>query len=130
MSPQYLDAVRRTDQLLGRLVATIESRRRLARHIVLVVTADHGGKGVNHRDATKAYNYRVPFLVWGPGVRAGADLYDLNPDYAPPGRRRTHYSDEEQPVRNGAVANLATDLLGLGRVRGSEHDAAQDLDVR
>jgi predicted AlkP superfamily pyrophosphatase or phosphodiesterase len=130
MSPEYLDAVRATDRLLGRIVAKIEADPDLARHVVLMVTADHGGEGVNHRDATKAYNYRVPFLVWGRGVKAGANLYRLNPDYAFPGPRRTHYSDDRQPVRNGDVANLTTDLLGLGRVRGSEHNAAQDLDVR
>jgi hypothetical protein len=32
-------------------------------------------------------------------------------------------------VRNGDVANLATDLLGLGPVPGSELDAEQDLTV-
>ena len=34
-----------------------------------------------------------------------------------------------QPVRNGAVANLALDLLDLPAVPGSEHDADLDLDV-
>ncbi|MCW2774890.1 MAG: type phosphodiesterase/nucleotide pyrophosphatase, partial [Nocardioides sp.] len=33
-----------------------------------------------------------------------------------------------QPVRNGDVANLSTDLLGLAKVPGSELDAQQDLD--
>ncbi|MBK5250040.1 MAG: hypothetical protein JJE50_11545 [Actinomycetales bacterium] len=71
----------------------------------------------------------MPFIVWGSGVKAGADLYDLNPDYASPGKKRTSYADDEQPVRNGDVANLATDLLGLEAVPDSEHDAAQHLDV-
>jgi hypothetical protein len=65
-------------------------------------------------------------VVWGPGVTAD-DLYDLNPDYADPGRKRTTYAGA-QPVRNGDVANLATDLLGLTKVPGSELDAGQDLD--
>jgi hypothetical protein len=68
--------------------------------------------------------------VWGAGVANGAGLYRLNPDYADPGRRRTRYGAARQPVRNGDVANLTTDLLGLPAVRGSEHDSAQDLDVR
>ena len=66
--------------------------------------------------------------VWGNGVGPGTDLYDLNPDYADPGRDRMSY-DGVQPVRNGMVANLVLDLLGLPAVPGSEHDAAQDLDV-
>ncbi len=129
MSEPYLDAVMAVDALLGRIVSKIEHKGDLADHTVLVVTADHGGRGVSHRDATKLFNYRIPFIVWGSGVKAGADLYDLNPDYANPGKQRTSYADAEQPVRNGDVANLVTDLLGLDKVPGSEHDAAQDLDV-
>lgn len=129
MSPAYLDAVKDVDAMIGRILARVEAKGDLADHAVLIVTADHGGRGVTHRDATKLFNYRVPFIVWGAGVAAGADLYDLNPDYANPGRKRTTYADPKQPVRNAAVANLATDLLGLGAVPGSEHDADQDLDV-
>ena len=128
MSSEYLDAVARTDTLVGRILARVEHHGDLADHTVLMVTADHGGRGVSHRDETKLYNYRIPFLVWGAGVAAGEDLYDLNPDYADPGKKRTRYAGD-QPVRNGDVANLATDLLGLKAVSGSEHDADQDLDV-
>ena len=72
----------------------------------------------------------MPFLVWGPRVANGASLYRLNRDYADPGTRRTRYSADRQPVRNGDLANLATDLLGLPDVRGSELGADHDLDVR
>jgi predicted AlkP superfamily pyrophosphatase or phosphodiesterase len=130
MSEAYLDAVAGTDELLGRLVRTVKARPRLARHTVVVVTADHGGRGESHGDPTRLANYRVPFIVWGAGVADGANLYALNRDYARPGRRRTTYDAERQPVRNGDVANLVTDLLGLRSVPGSEHDADQDLDVR
>jgi len=129
MSSRYLDAVRATDRRLGRIVAAIESGPD-AGSTVLVVTADHGGKGVDHFDPTRLANYRVPFIVWGTGVRRGADLYALNPDYRDPGRRRTSYATRRQPVRNGDVANLVTDLLGLEPVGGSQLDAQQDLDVR
>lgn len=130
MSSDYLHAVTLVDGLLGDLMATIENHpQKLGAHTVLIVTADHGGSGLTHDEADQLRNYRVPFLVWGEGVGAGADLYDLNDDYADPGRRRTRYSDDKQPVRNGAVANLVTDLLGLGPVPDSEHDAGQDLDV-
>jgi predicted AlkP superfamily pyrophosphatase or phosphodiesterase len=127
-SPAYREAVRATDRRLGRIVATINGHARLREHLVLLVTADHGGAGRNHGDATRLVNYRIPFVVWGPTVARGAGLYGLNSDYANPRDRRTRYSDPRQPVRNGAVANLALDLLGLGAVRGSEHDRAQDLD--
>lgn len=127
-STAYLDAVRATDRRLGRIVRTINGHPRLKQHLALLVTADHGGAGKNHGDATRLVDFRVPFLVWGPTVASGADLYELNPDYADPRDRRTTYADARQPVRNGDVANLALDLLGLGAVPGSEHDRAQDLD--
>lgn len=127
-SAAYLAAVERADTLLGELVAAIEEHGR-ADETVLVVTSDHGGAGGSHRDPTKLANFRVPFLAWGAGVAVGADLYDLNPDYANPGRRRTGYLTEPPPVRNGALANLVTDLLGVGPVPGSEINADQGLDV-
>jgi hypothetical protein len=129
MSPPYLAAVRATDRRLGRIVAAIRDRRATQR-TVLIVTADHGGRGVSHDDQSKLANFRVPFIVWGARVARGADLYALNPDYRNPGRRRTLYAAQRQPVRNGDVANLATDLLGLGVVTGSELDARRNLDVR
>jgi hypothetical protein len=120
LSPAYLDAAERADRLLGRVVTTIESRPRLRDHLTLVVTADHGGRGEGHSDPTAPVNFRIPFVVWGVGVSAGADLYALNDDYRDPGDRRTRYGAKRPPVRNGDVANLATRLLGLGRVPGSE----------
>jgi hypothetical protein len=127
-SRAYLDAVRATDRRIGRLVRTINGQPRLKDHLVLLVTADHGGAGKSHGDPTRLVNYRVPFFAWGPTVARAASLYRLNPDYRNPGDRRTRYSDARQPVRNGVVANLALDLLGLPAVKGSEHDRAQNLD--
>jgi predicted AlkP superfamily pyrophosphatase or phosphodiesterase len=127
-SRAYLEAVRATDRRLGQLVRTIEGTPRLSRHLVLMVTADHGGAGKDHGDPTRLVDYRVPFIVWGPTVAHRQSLYRLNPDYANPGDRRTSYSDARQPVRNGMVANLTLDLLGLPAVQGSEHDRRQTLD--
>jgi predicted AlkP superfamily pyrophosphatase or phosphodiesterase len=118
-SPEYRDAAARADRLLGRLVATVESRPRLRRHTTVVVTADHGGAGEGHYDVTRPAHFRVPFVVWGAGVAAGTDLYDLNDGYGA----------ERPPVRNGDVANLVTRLLGLGRVPGSEIGYDERLDV-
>ena len=128
MSAAYVDAVRRTDRLLGTVLTTIEDDPTLAQQLVVVLTADHGGVGASHSTATRLGNYRIPFIVWGPGV-ASRGLYALNPDYVDPGTSRPTYAGR-QPVRNGDVANLATDLLGLAPVPGSELDAGQDLDVR
>jgi hypothetical protein len=130
MSPGYLDAVAETDRLLGELLDTVDATPRLSKRLVIVLTADHGGPPgeKSHSDASDVEDYRIPFVVWGRGIRP-ADLYELNPDYADPGTGRPAYAGP-QPVRNGDLANLVTELLGLGPVPGSELDAGQDLDWR
>jgi hypothetical protein len=130
MSPAYLDAVAETDRLLGELLDAVDATPRLSRRLVVVLTSDHGGRPgtKSHDDVGDVEDYRVPFVVWGRGIPP-ADLYELNPDYADPGNGRPAYAGP-QPVRNGDLANLATELLGLGPVPGSELDAGQDLDWR
>ena len=128
-SPEFDDAARQVDTLLGTVVSTIEARPRLRDHVSLIVTADHGSVGGGHYDPTEKAIYRVPFVVWGVGVEVGADLYELNNDYRDPGSRRTTYGAARPAVRNSDAANLATRLLGLGRVPGSEFGFDQRLDV-
>lgn len=130
MSRAYLRAVRRTDVLLGRVMRTIAGKRALRRHTALILTADHGGHrgGDSHKNPRRLAHHRIPFVVWGATVARGADLYALNRDRARPGRRRTTYRGR-QPIRNAELANLATDLLDVPAVSGSEFDARQTLDV-
>jgi predicted AlkP superfamily pyrophosphatase or phosphodiesterase len=127
MSQGYLQSVRRTDARLGSILATIEGEDSLD-DLVVVLTSDHGGRGRSHDDPTRLANYRVPFMVWGPGV-APDNLYDLNPTFANPGKRRVGFA-ARQPIRNGDVANLTASLLGLGPVPHSLWDRNQDLRVR
>ena len=130
MSKAYLRAVARVDGLVGEIVGAVESDPLRAASTAVILTSDHGGGGADHSDATKLANYRVAFMVVGPGVAVGADLYDLNADdYADPGARRTTYRAARQPVRNGDLANLALDLLDLDAVPGSEHNSSLGLDV-
>lgn len=128
MSPAYLDAVARTDRLVGTMVRAIENHADLAAEVTVVLTADHGGRGPSHGDARKPFNFRIPFLAWGAGVQTG-DLYALNPTRADPGTLRTTYAAPLQPIRNGDLANLVTSLLGLPAVDGSEFGLDQDLQV-
>jgi Type I phosphodiesterase / nucleotide pyrophosphatase len=128
MGKQYLAAVKRTDELLGRILETVADRRELRRHTLVILTADHGGRGGSHYDASKLQNFRIPFMTWGAGVPAGRNLYDLNPDFRSPGSRRTSYHGA-QPIRNGDLANLATDALDLPHIPGSEFDRSRTLNV-
>lgn len=128
MSPEYLAAVKRTDLLVGKVLTTVDNTPALRDNLTVIVTADHGGLGQSHADATALANYRIPFIAWGHGVAPGTDLYAINPTFVAPGAGRPGYLGP-QPIRNVMVANLAADLLGLGPVPGSELNAAQDLEV-
>ncbi|MET0997645.1 MAG: alkaline phosphatase family protein [Marmoricola sp.] len=130
MGAEYLRAVERVDGLLGRIRQAVTTSPGLEGRATLVITADHGGRGSNgHADAAKIDDYRIPFIVSGPGVTPGSDLYALNPDYRDPGTSRPSY-DGAQPVRNADVANLSIRLLGLAPVPGSVFGVSDPLDVR
>jgi hypothetical protein len=131
----YLEAVMDVDDKLGALLALVESDPTLAGRTALIVTADHGGHlGSTHHGAPTgcwdAESSVVPFMVWGPGVASGEDLYALNPaTRVDPGGKTPSETAPDQPIRNGDAANLALDLLGLKPIVGSTIDDRQDLFV-
>jgi len=121
-------AVRAVDDDLAELFALIQSDPELHERTLVILSADHGGTGTGHSDVTLAANYTIPFLVWGDGVQASADLYALNPvTRANPGTSRPSYTASVQPIRNGDGANLALRALGLAPVPGSTINVAQEL---
>jgi hypothetical protein len=116
---------------VARLLATVRRYPRLRASTVVVLTSDHGGKGTGHTDTTLVADYRVPFFVWGVGVRPGTDLYALNrDDRRDPGLAQPRYSAAVPPIRNAEVANLALRLLGLPAVPTSQIGADQGLRTR
>ena len=130
MSAAYRASVIRTDARIGRLLKAIDSSSALKGSTYVILTADHGFRaGATDHSAHLYANYRIPFVVWGPGVARGASLYRLNPDYRAPGTSRPTY-DGRQPIRNGDLGNLALDLLGLGPIPGSTLNSTQSLDIR
>ncbi len=128
-SADYVGALLKIDGLVGRILDCIEGSGILAGNAYLLVAADHGGTVTDHGNAALAANYTIPLYVWGPGIPAGADLYQLNPfNRQNPGAAWLPCSGPA-PIRNGETGNLALDLLGLPRIPGSVIDAAQDLET-
>jgi len=124
----YLQSIQAVDAQLARILDAPDAGPRW-----LLVTADHGGgtSTTGHGDHTLADNYTIPFLVWGPGVAAGQDLYALNPQTRQdPGQAQPGHDAPRSPIRNADAANLALGLLGLGPVPGSHLNPAQDLTPR
>jgi predicted AlkP superfamily pyrophosphatase or phosphodiesterase len=130
-SPQYLDALKAVDAALGRIVELVSTDERFKGKTTIILSADHGGTGLDHGLSSNPLNYTIPFYVWGAGVAAGKDLYQLNTSTrANPEGKRPDYTDAGlQPIRNGDGANLALMLLGLPPIPGAVINARQDLAV-
>lgn len=128
-SAAYNTAIGTIDGYLGQVFNLIQTDATLSGRTAIVLSADHGGTGTGHSDATNASNYTIPFYVWGTGVTHG-DLYAFNTDTrVDPGTSRPLYTAAGQPIRNGDGGNLTLDLLGLGPIPGSLINAAQNLRV-
>lgn len=127
-SKRWGDAVAAMDRLLGRVFELVDTHPPLAGSTALVLTADHGGFGWWHDDILDPNTFTVPFMVWGPGVAADADLYRLNHlTRQDPGRTQPAYAAVPPPIRNGDAPNLSLGLLGLPPVENSYINVRQDL---
>lgn len=129
-SPAYLRAVEDVDAELGRLMEFVAADPNLAENTAIILTSDHGGLGTSHGNVADPSTFTVPFYVWVDGQEIGQELYTLNlATRSDPGSGRPDYDAPLQPIRNGDVANLALDLLGLGPLSGSTMNARQDLSI-
>eukprot|EP00929_Paragymnodinium_shiwhaense_P123732 TRINITY_DN9796_c0_g1_i1.p1 TRINITY_DN9796_c0_g1~~TRINITY_DN9796_c0_g1_i1.p1 ORF type:complete len:580 (+),score=51.15 TRINITY_DN9796_c0_g1_i1:94-1740(+) len=73
-SEAYYKAMRTADEQIGALLDSLEEAGLTQRTLVICI-ADHGGNGHNHGGFTQAELF-VPFVVAGPGVKAGVTLQD------------------------------------------------------
>ena len=71
-SDVYYQAVERADVLIGEVMAGLEQAG-MAESTLVLVTADHGGKGSGHGGETLS-QVEIPWILYGPGVAAGRKL--------------------------------------------------------
>jgi predicted AlkP superfamily pyrophosphatase or phosphodiesterase len=67
MSDAYLDAVRRADQAVGRLLASLPA------DMTVILTADHGGHLGDH-GTEDSRDTLIPWVIAGPGTMVGRQL--------------------------------------------------------
>jgi 3',5'-cyclic AMP phosphodiesterase CpdA len=85
-SPQYFQTVEEIDALIGNLLAAL-TEAGIRDQTIVVVTADHGGKGKSHGGMTMD-ELEIPLILNGPGIKKGHELagavntYDLAPTLA------------------------------------------------
>lgn len=117
-SEAYLASVVLMDQLLGKILDTIDDAP-FAERTALVVTTDHGGVDLSHLDPDDPSNFVIPFYLMAPGTKSGDAYAVFTHRYSPSSDINPGYDALEQPLRNGDAGNLALSLLGLPPVPGS-----------
>lgn len=71
-TPEYYASVDVADKLIGEAIEALRSAG-MWESTILLVTADHGGKGKGHGGATMA-EIEIPWIITGPGVKAGHEI--------------------------------------------------------
>ena len=71
-TPKYLAAVEKVDEMLGRLLATLDALN-LRSSTVILFTADHGGIGTKHGGYTMD-EIQIPWIISGPGIRENTEI--------------------------------------------------------
>ena len=71
-TPQYYKAVTEADRLIGLILQGIKDAG-IAEQSIVLITADHGGKGKGHGGATMA-EIEIPWIIAGPGVAPGKEI--------------------------------------------------------
>ncbi len=69
---QYYASVEVADKLIGEVIAALRAAD-MWEQTILLVTADHGGKGKGHGGATMG-EIEIPWIISGPGVKAGHEI--------------------------------------------------------
>jgi predicted AlkP superfamily pyrophosphatase or phosphodiesterase len=72
MSRPYLSAVEEADRAIGSIVSALR-RSGAWDKTALIITADHGGRGLRHAPSHRE-NLTIPWIAVGPGVPAGLRL--------------------------------------------------------
>ncbi len=121
---EYIHALHRVDGLIGKLIEFVESDLKILSNTVFIITSDHAGilGGYSHdlsRDEGILESDIIPFFIYGGGFPTG-DLYNIYCGIVfDPEDKHPFATDSRPPIRNGHVANLALDLLGLPMIPDS-----------
>jgi predicted AlkP superfamily pyrophosphatase or phosphodiesterase len=85
-SPEYFAAVDKVDALIGQVLTAIDSAG-IRQQTLVIMTADHGGKGKSHGSPTMD-ELEIPLILNGPGIMPNHELktfvntFDLAPTIA------------------------------------------------
>jgi hypothetical protein len=116
----YRAAVKTTSGYVGMILTALEMNTALNGKVAIILTADHGGTGSSHTDATVQGNFTIPFFVSAPGIPGGSNAYSVFENRIEPlPAARPTFLAEGQPIHNADLGNLSGALLGLPQIPGS-----------
>ena len=73
-SPEYYEAVSEADRLIALILQGLKDAG-IAQETIVLITADHGGKGKGHGGATME-EIEIPWIIAGPGIASGKEIKD------------------------------------------------------
>lgn len=73
-SERYYGGVAKADQLIGKIVGSVEQAG-IKKKTLIIVSADHGGKGTGH-GGESLVEVEIPVLLSGPEVKEGFEITD------------------------------------------------------
>ncbi|MNK63529.1 phosphopentomutase [compost metagenome] len=74
-TPEYYKQLELVDQRIGKIVQAVKDAG-IADETIILVTADHGGKGKGH-GGKSLDEVQIPWIIAGPGVRKNHELKDV-----------------------------------------------------
>ena len=72
LSAEYFQAVAQMDGLIGQVLRALANAG-IERETIVIMTADHGGKGKSHGLPTME-ELEIPFIIAGPGIKIGHEI--------------------------------------------------------
>ncbi|WP_245605191.1 alkaline phosphatase [Niabella soli] len=73
-TPEYYKELKNVDARIGKIVAAVKDAG-IADQTIILVTADHGGKGKGH-GGKSLDEVQIPWVMYGPGVKKGHQLHN------------------------------------------------------
>lgn len=133
VSGAYWNSVKTVDDYLGSIFAALDAKPAMTGKYAILLTADHGGgvtgNGSPHGDATNVANYTIPFFLLAPGIPANSDAYGIFDNRTNPAASRPTTLAANAPIRNGDIANLSAELVGVPYVTNSVYLPSLKKDV-
>jgi hypothetical protein len=123
MSIPYLEAVRRSDEYVGRIARVVDEMAES--ETIVIILADHGGLGLTHSDVVPEVT-QIPWIAFGHGVPQGLEIVGVVSahDTAPTVLRML-----DLPIPASMEGKIITEVFEISKVRRGDVDGSGHVDL-